>query len=75
MTLTKSNISQRRKLLEHICCRMNEDFIEGIYNHPDLSGLYKGYSILAGDTSICDVPNIGYTEKQLKELNNPHLID
>ena len=76
MTLTKSNISQRRKLLEHICyVDMNEDFIDGIYNHPDLPGLYKGYSILAVDTSICDAPNIGYTEKQLKELNNPHLID
>ena len=22
--------------------------------------------------SVCDAPNIGYTEKQLKELNNPH---
>ena len=52
---------------------MNEDFIDGIYNDPDRPGLYKGYSILAGDTSICDAPNIGYTEKQLKELNNPHL--
>lgn len=26
----------------------------------------------AGDNSICDASNIGYTEKQLKELNNPH---
>lgn len=33
----------------------------------------KDIQILAGDTSICDAPNIGYTEKQLKELNNPHL--
>lgn len=74
MTLTKSDISQRRKLLNHICyVDMNEDFIDGIYNDPDRPGLYKRYSILAGDTSICDAPNIGYTEKQLKELNNPHL--
>ena len=51
---------------------MNEDFIDGIYNNPERPGLYKGYSILAGDTSICDAPNIGYTEKQLKKLNNPH---
>lgn len=73
MTLTKSNISQRRKLLDHVCyVDMNEDFIDGIYNDPDRPGLYRGYSILAGDTSICDAPNIGYTEKQLKELNNPH---
>ena len=74
MTLSKSNISQRRKLLDHVCyVDMNEDFIDGIYNNPERPGLYKGYSILAGDTSICDAPNIGYTEKQLKELNNPHL--
>ena len=74
MTLTKSDISQRRKLLDYVCyVDMNEDFIDGIYNDPERPGLYRGYSILAGDTSICDAPNIGYTEKQLKELNNPHL--
>ena len=73
MTLSKSNISQRRKLLGHVCyVDMNEDFIDGIYNDSERPGLYRGYSILAGDTSICDAPNIGYTEKQLKELNNPH---
>ena len=73
MTLSKSNISQRRKLLDHVCyVDMNEDFIDGIYNDSERPGLYRGYSILAGDTSICDAPNIGYTEKQLKELNNPH---
>ena len=72
MTLTKSDISQRRKLLEHICyVDMNEDFIDGVYNDSERPGTYNGYSILAGDTSICDAPNIGYTEKQLKELNNP----
>ena len=73
MTLTKSDISQRRKLLQHICyVDMNEDFIDGIYNNRERPGMYNGFSILACDTSICDAPNIGYTEKQLKELNNPH---
>ncbi|WP_305554684.1 hypothetical protein [Methanobrevibacter sp. V74] len=43
MTLTKSDISQRRKLLNHICyVDMNEDFIDGIYNDPYRPGLYKG---------------------------------
>ena len=57
MTLTKSDISQRRKLLNIFAMLdMNEDFIDGIYNDPDRSSLYKGYSILAGDTSICDAP-------------------
>ena len=35
MTLSKSNISQRRKLLDYVCyVDMNEDFIDGIYNNP-----------------------------------------
>lgn len=45
MILTKSDISQRRKLLDYICyVDMNEDFIDGIYNDADRPGLYKGYS-------------------------------
>lgn len=73
MTLTKSDISQRRKLLQHLCyVDMNEDFIDGIYNDTERPGTFKGCSIFACDTSVCDAPNIGYTEKQLKELNNPH---
>ena len=73
MTITKSDISQRRKLLQHLCyVDMNEDFIDGIYNDPERPGTFKGFSIFACDTSVCDAPNIGYTEKQLKELNNPH---
>ena len=73
MTITKSDISQRRKLLQHLCyVDMNEDFIDGIYNDPERPGTFNGFSIFACDTSVCDAPNIGYTEKQLKELNNPH---
>ena len=73
MTISKSAISQRRKLLKHICyVDMNEDFIDGIYNDPERPGTFKGCSIFACDTSVCDAPNIGYTEKQLKKLNNPH---
>ena len=73
MTLTKSNISQRRKLIQHLCyIDMNEDFIDGIYNDPERPGMYNGCSIFACDASVCDAPNIGYTEKQLKKLNNPH---
>jgi len=74
MTLSKSDISQRRKLLNHICyVDMNEDFIDGIYNDPEGLSTYKGKHILSCDTTICDAPNIGYTEKELKELNNPAL--
>ena len=74
MTITKSDISQRRKLLQHLCyVDMIEDFIDGIYNDSERPGTFKGCSIFACDTSVCDAPNIGYTEKQLKELNNPHL--
>ena len=73
MTITKSDISQRRKLLQHLCyVDMNEDFIDGIYNDPERPCTFNGFSIFACDTSVCDAPNIGYTEKQLKELNNPH---
>ena len=74
MTITKSDISQRRKLLQHLCyVDMIEDFIDGIYNDSERPDTFKGCSIFACDTSVCDAPNIGYTEKQLKELNNPHL--
>lgn len=73
MTLTKSNISQRRKLIDHLCyVDMNEDFVDGIFNTKERPGMINGKSILACDTSICNAPNIGYTEKQLKELNNPY---
>ena len=72
MTITKSDISQRRKLLQHLCyVDMIEDFIDGIYNDSERPDTFKGCSIFACDTSVCDAPNIGYTEKQLKELNNP----
>ena len=69
MTITKSDISQRRKLLQHLCyVDMNEDFIDGIYNDSKRPCTFKGFSIFACDTIVCDAPNIGYTEKQLKEL-------
>lgn len=70
-TLTKSNISQRRKLLDYVCyVDMTEDFIDGIYNDPERPGLYRRYSILAGDTSICDAPNIRYTNRFHANGNN-----
>ena len=73
MTVSKSTISKRRRLLKEICyIDMNEDFINGIYGDPEGLETFNGKFILAGDTSICDAPNIGYTEKQLKALNNPH---
>ena len=73
MTVSKSTISKRRRLLKEICyIDMNEDFINGIYGNPEGLETFNGKFILAGDTSICDAPNIGYTEKQLKALNNPH---
>ena len=73
MTISKSDISKRRRLLKEVCyIDMNNDFIDGIYNDPEGLETFKGKFILAGDTSICDAPNIGYTEKQLKALNNPH---
>ena len=69
MTITKSDISQRRKLLQHLCyVDMNEDFIDGIYNNSERPCTFKCFSIFACDTSVCNAPNIGYTEKQLKEL-------
>ena len=74
MTLSKSSISKRRRLIEHVCyVDMNEDFVNEIYNNDERPGLVKGYSLLACDSSICDAPNIGYTEEKLKKLNNPHL--
>ena len=73
MTVSKSDISKRRRLITKVCyIDMNEDFIDGIYNNPEDLETFKGKFILAGDTSICDAPNIGYTEKQLKALNNPY---
>ena len=73
MTVSKSDISKRRRLLKEICyIDMNKDFIDGIYNDPEGLETFKGKFILAGDTSICDAPNIGYTEKELKALNNPN---
>ena len=63
--LIKSNISQRRKLLDYVCyVNMNKDFIDRIYNYPEQSCIYRGYSILAEYTSICDAPNIEYTERK-----------
>ena len=74
MTLTKPNISQRRALIKYACyVDMNEDYIDGIYANWEWLSTYKGLSIFACDSSILDAPNIGYTEKQFKKLNNPHL--
>ena len=74
MTLSKSDISQRRGLIKHACyIDMNEDYIDGIYANREWPSTYKGCPIFACDSSILDAPNIGYTEEQFKKLNNPHL--
>ena len=67
MTITKSDISQRRKLLQHLCyVDMIEDFIDGIYNDSERPDTFKGCLIFACDTSVCDAPNIWIYRKTTK---------
>ena len=70
MTISKSAIGQQRSFIDpQAYVDMNEDFINGIYNDYEEKDKFKGYIVLAGDSSICDSPN---TKLTYQEYNQPH---